>query len=309
MKRTKFLILCVLSLLVLVPAWGRQKRRANPITTAAAQTQNINETKMDTSRINAAMRKRPIHYVNKDGFNVYVDSVTGDEWVDSGAVVAKKKELKYPRWDALTVGVNIWDPLMRAFGQSYGIADMWAELSFHNKIKPIVELGLGTANYKPSDLNYTYRSPLSVFFRLGANYNFYYNSDSDYSLYGGLRYGFSPFSYSVDDVTLDGGYWSEPSKFNIPAQHATIGWLEFVIGLRVKIWGPISAGWSVRYKKKLHSSVATNGEPWYIPGFGSPGAISGSFSVSYTLPMRKFNKAATEAEVVVANLDSINIEE
>ena len=56
------------------------------------------------------MRQRPIHYVNKDGFNVYVDSVTGDEWIDSTLITTIPK-MEFPLLDALTVGVNVWDPL------------------------------------------------------------------------------------------------------------------------------------------------------------------------------------------------------
>ncbi len=301
MRKSRLAILLAIGITILIPAWGRQKRRATPVTTAAAETQAVNETERDTSRINAKMRQRPIHYVNKDGFNVYVDSVTGDEWIDSTLITTIPK-MEFPLLDALTVGVNVWDPLLRIFGQRYGIADAWAELSLHNRYKPIFEVGLGTASYKPADMNYTYRSPLSVFFRIGANYNFFYNSNPDYSLFAGLRYGLSPFSFSVDDVTLAPGYWDEESRFSIPAQHVTVGWFEFSLGLRVKIWGPFSAGWSVRYKSILHRSKTPYGQPWYVPGFGAPGAISGSFSFSYTLPLKRSNK--TDAEAVI-NSDTI----
>lgn len=301
MRKSRLAILLAIGITFLIPAWGQHKRRATPVTTAAAETQAVNETERDTSRINAKMRQRPIHYVNKDGFNVYVDSVTGDEWIDSTLITTIPK-MEFPLLDALTVGVNVWDPLLRIFGQHYGIADAWAELSLHNRYKPIIEVGLGTASYKPADMNYTYRSPLSVFFRIGANYNFFYNSNPDYSLFAGLRYGLSPFSFSVDDVTLAPGYWDEESRFSIPAQHVTVGWFEFSLGLRVKIWGPFSAGWSVRYKNILHRSKTPYGQPWYVPGFGAPGAISGSFSFSYTLPLKRSNK--TDAEAVI-NSDTI----
>lgn len=279
----------VILLLALAPAWARQKRRASAVNTAAAMTQPINETEGDTARFNAQMRKRPKTYVNNDGFKVYVDSITGDEWIDS-TVISRVPKMEYPLFHALTVGVNVWDPVMRAFGQKYGIADAWVELSLHNRYKPIVEVGLGTAKNTPAGMNFTYRSPLSVYFRLGANYNFLFNSNPDYSFFAGLRYGFSPFSYSVDDINMKPGYWGEGASFNIPAQHATVGWMEVVAGLRVKIWGPISAGWTVRYKSILHRSHSQYGEPWYVPGFGAPGALSGSFSISYTLPLSKLNK-------------------
>lgn len=291
--KARLVIAAVLALLCLSPVWARQKRRASAVNTAAAVTQPINETAGDTARFNAQMRKRPKTYVNNDGFTVYVDSVTGDEWIDS-TLISRVPKMEVPLWHAITAGVNVWDPVMRIFGQKYGLADAWIELSLHNRYKPIVEVGLGTANSTPPGMNFTYRSPLSVYFRLGANYNFLFNSDPDYSLYAGVRYGFSPFSYSIDNATVRPGYWGQGATFDIPAQHVTVGWAEVLLGVRVKLWGPISAGWTVRYKSILHQGKCPYGAPWYVPGFGAPGAVSGSFSISYTLSLSHLNKEKPE---------------
>ena len=129
---------------------------------------------------------------------------------------------------------------------------------------------------------------MSVYFKIGADYNFLYNSNPDYQWFVGLRYGFAPFSWAVDDITLDSGYWGETTRFGIPSQNATAGWAEFHVGLRVKLFGGISAGWFVKFHSLLHESHNVHGEPWYIPGFGTRGqAITGSFSISYTLPLNK----------------------
>lgn len=274
------------------------RRRINPVNTAATATQAINETANDTSRINAKRRAASISFVDDHGHLVYVDTVTGEEWIDSAAMQTPGRvpKMEYPLFHALNIGLNVWDPVMRAFGQKYGIADAWVELSLHNRYKPIVEVGLGTASDTPSGMNYTYRSPMSVYFRIGANYNFLYNSNPDYSFYAGLRYGFAPFSYSLENVTLDSPYWDETVNFNIPSQRVTAGWLEVALGLQVKLWGPISAGWSLRYKAKLHESKTTFGQPWYIPGYGTRNTnISGSFSIIYTLPLGHLNKPKPSA--------------
>ncbi len=103
----------------------------------------------------------------------------------------------------------------------------------------------------------------------------------------------SPFSYSVDDVRLPDSYWGETATFNIPAQHVTVGWFEVTVGLRVKLWGPISAGWQFKFHSILHQSAAPYGRPWYIPGYGTRGTpITGSFSVVYTIPLSGLNKKA-----------------
>lgn len=293
--KSRIIILSLLALLVLTAATPNNRRRMSPVETQAAQTQAINETRNDTSRINAKRRATAgMHYVNKNGFTVYVDTVSGDEWIDSTARAILPK-MEYPLLDAVSVGINIWDPLMRAFGQKYGIADAWVELSLHNRYKPIFELGLGSANSTPSGMNFTYRSPLSVYFRLGANYNFLYNSDPDYSFHAGVRYGFAPFSYSIENVNTNDSYWGETGHFNIPSQNATAGWFEFQLGLRVKLYGPISAGWAFNFKRIIHESKAPNGKPWYIPGYGTrSNSVSGSFSVVYTIPLQRANKITAE---------------
>lgn len=270
----------------------RPARRTTPIENKATVTQAVNETRNDTSRTNAQIRARSTHYHRDDGFTVYVDTLTGDEWVDSTQVLSIPK-MKYPLLMGATVGVNIWDPVMRLFGQKYGLIGFSADVNLHNRYFPTVEVGLGTARRTPSGQNYTYRSPMSVYFKIGADYNFLYNSNPDYQWFIGLRYGFAPFRWAVDHITLDSPYWGDEVRFGIPSQTATAGWGELCLGLRVHLGAGISAGWMVRLHTLLHESHNAHGEPWYIPGYGSRnGAITGSFSISYTLPL---NKRKTDA--------------
>ena len=221
-KSAIILLLALVALGAVLPASAR--RRMTPVETPATTTvQAVNETASDTARINAKRRANSVSYVDDKGITVFVDTVTGQEWLMDSTVIGRVPKMEVPLFHALSVGVNIWDPLMRVFGQKYGVADAWVELSLHNRYKPIIEVGLGTADYKPEGMNYTYRSPLSAYFRIGANYNFLFNSNPNYSLFAGLRYGFSNFSYSIDNVTINSSYWGETATFNIPSQRATVG--------------------------------------------------------------------------------------
>ena len=291
-------IIAILAFLAVLSISGQdRKRRMTPLDNPATATQPINETANDTSRINAKRRAQSIPYTDDRGRTIFVDTVTGQEWTDSTALKIVPK-MEQPLFHALSAGVNIWDPVMRIFGQDYGIGSAWVELSLHNRYKPIFEVGLGTASHEGPNNTYLYRSPLSVFFKIGANYNFLFNSNPDYSLYAGVRYGFSPFSYAVDNVVLDSPYWEETSRFDIPSQHATAGWFEICLGLRVKIWGPISAGWEFKYHSLAHCTKGTYGDAWYIPGYGTRGSsITGSFSVVYTLSLSHLNKKAAAAVI------------
>ncbi len=261
------------------------RRRISPVNNAATTTQHINELAGDTAVINAARRARSIHYHDDSGRTVYVDTITGDEWIDSAAVIPVVK-MKYPLLQSASLGVDIWDPVMRIFGQKYGLIGFQAQVNLHNRYLPAFEIGLGQAKNTPAGMNFSYTSPVSVWLKIGADYNFLYNSNPDYMLTVGARYGFSPFSYSLSDITIDQGYWQETQHPQIPSQRVTAGWYEITFGLRVKLWGPISAGWRFHYHGILHQSHARYGDPWYIPGYGASGRpITGSFSITYTLPL------------------------
>lgn len=231
--------------------------------------------------------------IDDSGREFLVDTITGSEYVDSVAMsMPKVVGNMYPLLHSVTVGLDLWDPLMRVFNQKYGLAGVWAELSLHNRYNPVVEFGLGSASSTPEDMNFTYRSPMAPYFKIGCNYNFLYNSNPDYQLYAGVRYGITRFSYDVTDVTVTNEYWNDNTTFSLPRQHSTTGYAEVLAGLRVKIAGNWSLGWCIKYHTILHGSSAPYGRPWYVPGYGTRSSVLGvSLSVAYTLPLNRKSAA------------------
>ncbi|MDE6306540.1 MAG: hypothetical protein K2L90_08130 [Muribaculaceae bacterium] len=276
------------------------QRRITPVNPTPTGTRHEAANGKDQTGSEPALPPSVIHYHSPDGKVILIDTVAGTEYVDSAALeeAGKTKGRIYPLMHAVTVGVNIWDPLMRCFGQHYGLADAWVELSLHNWIKPVFEFGLGAADNTPSDGNFTYHSPAAPYFKIGANYNFLYNSNPAYQFLAGLRYGFSSFKYDIQNATGAPGYWDEPTTFNIPRQTSTVGYGEFMIGLKVQIYKNISMGWNLKYHFIFHESKAKYGQPWYIPGYGSRGsAITGAFSIMYTLPLNQKSIPAVDNQV------------
>lgn len=157
---------------------------------------------------------------------------------------------------------------------------------------------MGQASITPDGQNYTYRSPLAPYFKLGINYNIMYNSDSRYQVHVGVRYGFAPFSYSIPSATLRPGYWDDPERIEIPSQNCTAGYFELVAGLRVGIARGFSLGWDVIYHSIMHESKPAYGKPMYIPGYGKRGtAFAGSVSISYTFMLPQ--KASRESDPAI----------
>lgn len=289
---TTFMVLCTL----LSAPNAMAQRRATPVNTPATRTQPIIDERGDSLRALERRRAHSTHYHDENGNIIMVDTLTGVEWTDS-TLLPKAPPMKYPLLQDITVGVDIWDPVMRAFGQKYGIGGVWAQVSLHNRYFPIVEVGLGSAKNKSDHANFTYHSPMAPYFRLGMDYNFLYNSNPDYRFFAGLRYGFSSFKFSLTDITMDDPYWNEDVNFNIPSVTTSAGWVEFGLGLRVRLFANISAGWYIKFHKIVHQTHPISGDAWYIPGFGTKGsALAGSFSITYTIPINKSLKTIAPPE-------------
>ncbi len=262
------------------------QRRVNPVKSASQGLQGKNENKNPADSIDYS---KLAHMHDERGNVILVDTITGQEVPDTTSTPQSKiPKMQQPLFYAAAVSVDVWDPVMRLFGQHYGLVEFSGELNLHNRYIPVVEVGLGQSSYTPEDNNYTYKVPVTPYVRVGCNYNFIYNSNPDYMAFAGLRFGWSHFSYEVNDVRLSSDYWGESATFNLPRQTSNVTYMQVLFGIRVKVFGPVSMGWCIRYKAKLHESEAVYGRPWYIPGYGSRnGAVTGSFAITYTLPLKK----------------------
>ncbi|MCM1029257.1 MAG: DUF6048 family protein [Pseudoflavonifractor sp.] len=286
-------LLCLIVALLymtMTPIGAAAQRRVNPVKPANPGQKIVVAKPKEIDRTRLAER------LDAQGNIILVDTVTGLEFVDSAAMAHRPRNL-YPRWQALDIGVDIWDPVMRLLGQDYGLGSAFVRLSVHNRFFPLVEVGLGKANITPDGSNFTFKSPISPFFKIGAEYNVFYNNNPSYAFLVGLRYGFTPFKWSVDDVSVPGTYWDDPSTFTIPSQSYTAGFLEVSLGVKVKLIGPLSAGWQFKFRSIIHESNNPHGEPMYIPGFGKRGSpVSAAFSLIYTIPLNKGSSANVDNE-------------
>ena len=200
----------------------------------------------------------------------------------------KKIYPKYPAITDLTVGVNVWDPLMRIFGQKHGLVDFSLTLNMWNRLFPTIEVGLGKAHETPDGKNYTYDGKMSVYGKIGANYNFLFKSSKNYLFMAVFRIGYSSFKYDITNITAKDGYWGWTEGGSILNQKGSCVWAELLLGLRVKLVGNLSAGWYFKYNMKLKMNDGSQSNAWYIPGYGTRNTgITGSFSIYYTIPIKK----------------------
>lgn len=202
----------------------------------------------------------------------------------------------YPLLTSVSVGVNIFDAVMQAFGQRYASLDVWGNVSLHNWFFPTLEVGIGYGSTHPADGNFRYKAKPSMYLRVGADYNFLYKSTPKYQPYVGLRAGFSSFSYDITDVTISSDYWGQDKVIDIPGQRATAFYGQVVAGVKVQIVDNFSLGWNGRYNFMFHCKNGSNSKPWFIPGYGANNRLSATFSLIYTLPLCDYSAAAKRAE-------------
>lgn len=270
MRLPRFNILTIMmALAILLPAaaYGqRAKREITPVLTDDKKPQ-----------------QPTLHYYDKHGeplenpvlFLAELDTVTK---VKAGP--------KYPLYNGVDVGVNFGDLIFMLAGQRHYSYDLHASVSLHNWFFPIVEAGVGFANSAPEGANYRYKGNPSFYAKVGLNYNFLYKSSPDYMVYLGLRAGYSNFSYELKNVDISADYWEQTSRLDIPGQKAWALYGEAVAGLKVKIAGCFSLGWSVRYKMKFKATDGSNSIPWFIPGYGTS-PIGMTVSAIFTIPAGK----------------------
>lgn len=283
----------MLMALAVASAMLMAQRRITPVTPPPVAGR---ETQSPTDTAEAFDPSRLVQFHDASGNVVLVDTVTGMEVRDTTAVTGDSlPKMEYPLWHAVSVGVDLWDPVMRAFGQHYGLVGFSAGVNLHNRYRPMVEVGLGDASYTPEEGNFTYKGKMAPYFKIGMDYNFLYNSNPDYEMFAGVRFGFSPFSYEITDVTVNAPYWGETGGFDIPSQSVTASYFEFLVGIKVKVWRGISLGWTLKYHSVMNDGKPSYGKPWYIPGFGTRGSTwAGGFSIYYTIPLNKRRRPAVE---------------
>lgn len=154
-------------------------------------------------------------------------------------------------------------------------------INLHDEWFPIVELGLGRADHD-DDVTYLHYKTSAPYFRIGIDKNLLKEKHGPYRLYGGLRYAFTSYKVDIARQDFPDPVWKWNTGFGIKDAQCNYHWIEAVVGVDAKIFGPLHLGWSVRYKRRIsHSEDGNFGNTWYVPGYGIYGdtRLGGTFNV------------------------------
>ena len=171
-------------------------------------------------------------------------------------------------------------PLFRGFSVSFDLAGagMLAlsdygqyegalRINLHDEWFPIVELGIGKAKHD-DEVTRLYYSTSAPYFRVGVDKNLLKNKHGVNRLYGGVRYAITSYNVDISRPDFPDPVWQWDTGYGMQDVSCYYHWLEAVIGIDAKIFGPLHLGWSVRYKRRIAHSKQDFGDTWYVPGFG-----------------------------------------
>ncbi len=221
-----------------------------------------------------------LHYYDKHGEKLATPVLYLAE-LDTASSVRPKSP--YPLYNGVTVGVNFADAILAAIGQTHSSYDISAMVSLHNWFFPVIEAGIGWGHHKENNDLFRVKAYPSMYAKVGINYNFLYKSNPAYMAYLGARFGVSQCKWDKIDIRStgeDGAVITLPDELS---QKCTSIFGEVIAGLKVKIVGPFSLGWNVRYRLGLHNSKGK--DPWFVPGYGT-GPIGFTFNAYFTIGPR-----------------------
>lgn len=189
-------------------------------------------------------------------------------------VSATQAQLKFFRLEKDSI------PLFRGFAVSFDLAGAATlalsdygqyegafRLNLHDEWFPIVEIGLGKAE-RNDEVTKLYYKTSAPYFRIGIDKNLLKDKHGANRLYGGLRYAYTSYKVDISRPVFEDPVWKWDTGFDVKDASCYYHWLEAVVGVDAKIFGPLHLGWSVRYKRRIAHSKPVFGDTWYVPGFG-----------------------------------------
>jgi hypothetical protein len=175
-----------------------------------------------------------------------------------------------PLFRGFALSFDLVGPAMLMLGD-YGHYEGALRVNLHDQWFPVFEMGLGRANHEKDEVTGLTYKTTAPYFRIGMDWNILKNKHQANRLFAGFRYAFTYYKADIIREDLPDPVWQNKAGFGVSGMSCSQHWLEAVLGLDAKIFGPLHLGWSVRYKRRLIHKEGDIGQTWYVPGFGING--------------------------------------
>lgn len=192
--------------------------------------------------------------------------------------IEKKDSVSFFR--GFAVSVDLVGPIQMLTGD-YGQYEAALRINLKDKYFPVLELGIGKTDHDNDVTQISYKTT-APYAKIGVDFNLLKNKHDIYRLYAGVRYAFTSFKYDLSHPEITDPVWGGTAQYSAEGVQCNYHWIEALIGVDAKIWGPLHLGWSLRYKSRISYNDGDLGNSWYVPGFGKTGSstIGGTFNVA-----------------------------
>ena len=172
-----------------------------------------------------------------------------------------------PLFRGFSLSFDLVGPVMLMLSD-HGEYEGALRINLHDQWFPIFELGLGHANHKKDEVTELTYKTTAPYFRLGMDWNILRKKHQSNRIYAGFRYAFTSYNVDIIRENLPDPVWQSETGFGVKDMSCNMHWIEAVLGIDAKIFGPLHLGWTVRYKRRIAHKDGTLGATWYVPGFG-----------------------------------------
>jgi hypothetical protein len=189
-----------------------------------------------------------------------------------------------PLFRGFTLSFDLVGAAMLMFGD-HGEIGGALRVNLHDQWFPVFETGIGRARHeKDAVTSITYKTT-APYFRIGMDWNILRRKHQANRLYVGFRYAFTSYKVDIIRDDLPDPVWLSKTGFGVDGLACSMHWLEIVMGIDAKIFGPFHLGWDVRYRRRLIHKEGDLGNTWYVPGFGINGQdqLSANFNVIFDI--------------------------
>lgn len=179
----------------------------------------------------------------------------------------KMEKDSIPLFCGFSVSFDLVGPAMMML-TTHGEYEGALRVNLHDQWFPIFELGLGRANHKNDEVTGLTYKTTAPYFRLGMDWNILRKKHQPNRMYAGFRYAFTSYNVDIIRENLPDPVWQTASGFGVEGSRCNMHWMEIVLGIDAKVFGPLHLGWTVRYKRRLVHNDGALDATWYVPGFG-----------------------------------------
>lgn len=176
---------------------------------------------------------------------------------------------RYPLLNGMSISANLFPIAMDLFGKDYASYEGAVTFDFHHRFFPQVGAGVGYCDQKSTDM-VRYHCKMLPFFKAGMLYNFKYNDLKPNDFYGALlRFGYAYSEADVENLYYTDAFWGKIGPMNIDGLSFHSVWMEIGGFIKVQIANHFSMGWDLTFKPYLHKGKQKQGEPYFVPGYGT----------------------------------------